>query len=116
MTVSSVSSPARGTTGERIPHRASVAGAEDLILGVLLDDWPYGITCTVDETGLITDLAGRSAPAWAGAGYRSVTLRVPINHPAWSGGVLVLVKDPAEAVTLADLQMPELCWFADRSG
>jgi hypothetical protein len=43
-------------------------------------------------------------------------LRVPINHPAWSGGVLVLAKGPAEAVTSADLQVPELCWFADRLG
>jgi hypothetical protein len=54
-----------GAAAERL-HRIIQGGAEDLILGVLLEEWPYGITCTVDVDGLIADLDGRSAPAWVG--------------------------------------------------
>lgn len=56
-----VASP--GAAAERL-HRIVQGGTEDLILGVFLGDWPYGITCTVDETGVILNLEGRSAPAW----------------------------------------------------
>ncbi|MEU7693487.1 hypothetical protein OHB01_25625 [Microbispora hainanensis] len=52
-----------GAAAERL-HRIVQGGTEDLILGVFLGDWPYGITCTVDEHGVILDLEGRSAPAW----------------------------------------------------
>jgi hypothetical protein len=41
-------------------------------------------------------------------------LRVPIIHPAWSGGTLVLVKGSAESVSSADFQAPDLRWHADR--
>ncbi|GII56049.1 hypothetical protein Pth03_44380 [Planotetraspora thailandica] len=58
-----VASP--GAAAERL-HRIIQGGVEDLILGAFLGDWPYGITCTVDDTGLITSLEGRSAPAWTG--------------------------------------------------
>ncbi|WP_152990788.1 hypothetical protein [Sphaerimonospora mesophila] len=52
-----------GAAAERL-HRIVTGGIEDLILGVFLGDWPYGITCTVDDTGVIVDMEGRSAPAW----------------------------------------------------
>ncbi|KAA9380079.1 hypothetical protein F5972_10770 [Microbispora cellulosiformans] len=52
-----------GAAAERL-HRIVQGGTEDLILGVFLGDWPYGITCTVDESGVILNLEGRSAPAW----------------------------------------------------
>ncbi|MEU7890992.1 hypothetical protein AB0B54_36305 [Microbispora bryophytorum] len=52
-----------GAAAERL-HRIVQGGTEDLILGVFLGDWPYGITCTVDESGIILNLEGRSAPAW----------------------------------------------------
>jgi hypothetical protein len=37
--------------------RAAIeAGAECHIVGVVLDHWPYGVTCTVDELGRVTRL------------------------------------------------------------
>jgi hypothetical protein len=37
--------------------RAAIeAGAECHIVGVVLDHWPYGVTCTVDELGRVTCL------------------------------------------------------------
>ncbi|GII56008.1 hypothetical protein Pth03_43970 [Planotetraspora thailandica] len=41
-------------------HRIIQGGAEDLILGVLLEEWPYGITCRADVDGVIADQDGRS--------------------------------------------------------
>ncbi|MEW9533622.1 hypothetical protein [Microbispora sp. NPDC049125] len=58
-----VASP--GAAGERL-NRIIEGGMEDLILGVFLDAWPYGITCTVDGSGVIVGLEGRSAPPWTG--------------------------------------------------
>jgi hypothetical protein len=58
-----VASP--GAAADRL-YRVIEGGIEDLILGAFLGDWPYGITCTIDETGAIVGLEGRSAPAWTG--------------------------------------------------
>ncbi|GAA4205916.1 hypothetical protein GCM10023074_45680 [Microbispora amethystogenes] len=63
-----VASP--GAAAERL-HRIVQGGMEDLILGVFLGDWPYGITCTVDNSGAIRSLEGRSAPAWTGRYLRT---------------------------------------------
>jgi len=46
----------------------------------------------------------------------TVTLRVPINHPACSGGMLVLVQGSAESVSSADFQVPDLRWPVDWFG
>jgi hypothetical protein len=54
-----------GAAGERLHHIVD-GGAEDLILGAFLDPWPYGITCEIDESGLIISLEGQAAPQWAG--------------------------------------------------
>lgn len=45
-----------------------------------------------------------------------VALRVPINHPAWSSGMSVLVKGSAESVSSADLQVSEPGLFGDGCG
>ncbi|MCG5218143.1 hypothetical protein [Streptosporangium sp. KLBMP 9127] len=50
------------------------AGAESLVLGVMLERWPYGITCAVDADGRISHLSGRHAPPWVGHGLPAVTL------------------------------------------
>ncbi|MCT9934955.1 hypothetical protein N5079_32585 [Planotetraspora sp. A-T 1434] len=54
-----------GAAAERL-YRIVEGGAEDLILGAFLDAWPYGITCMVDDSGVISSLEGCSAPAWTG--------------------------------------------------
>jgi hypothetical protein len=56
------------------------------------------------------------SPALAGYRQALTALRVPINHPAWSGGMLVLVKGSAESVSSADLQVSGASWQADRIG
>ncbi|MFD9511133.1 hypothetical protein, partial [Streptomyces mirabilis] len=43
-------------------------------------------------------------------------LRVPINYPAWSSDMSVLVKGSAEAVSAVDLQVADVSWRADRLG
>lgn len=43
-------------------------------------------------------------------------LRVPINYPAWSSNMSVLVKGSAEAVSAVDLQVADVSWRADRLG
>jgi hypothetical protein len=52
-----------------------------------------------------------------------MALRVPINHPAWSRGMLVLVEGSAESVSSVDFKVPDpLCqtdWlgqWAERRG
>lgn len=47
---------------------------------------------------------------------REGNLRVPINHPDWSGGVLVLVRCSARSVSSADLQVSDVPWRAARFG
>ncbi|WP_433214861.1 hypothetical protein [Microtetraspora malaysiensis] len=54
-----------GAARERL-HRIVEGGMEDLILGVFLDPWPSGVTCTIDQNGRLTQLEGRSAPPWGG--------------------------------------------------
>ena len=44
------------------------------------------------------------------------TVRVPINHPAWSCGMLVLVEGAAQPVSSTDLQTSGMCWFVHRFG
>jgi hypothetical protein len=81
-----------GAAAERL-HRIIQGGAEDLILGVLLEDWPYGITCTVDAGGLITDLEGRSAPAWVG---RRLSVCPPASAAARLSGLGVAAHKPGD--------------------
>lgn len=54
--------------------RAITAGAESLVLGVMVDRWPYGITCAVDTDGTITHLEGKDAPPWVGHRIPTLTL------------------------------------------
>ncbi|WP_157545902.1 hypothetical protein [Microtetraspora fusca] len=54
-----------GAARERL-HRIVEGGMEDLILGVFLDPWPSGVTCTIDQNGRLTQLEGSSAPPWVG--------------------------------------------------
>lgn len=44
------------------------------------------------------------------------SLRVPINYPAWSSDMSVLVKGSAEAVSAVDVQVADVSWRADRLG
>jgi hypothetical protein len=55
-------------------QRALYAGAESLILGVVLDGWPYGITCSIDSDGRITGLSGEHPPPWVGHQLPTLTL------------------------------------------
>jgi hypothetical protein len=43
-------------------------------------------------------------------------LWVPIIHPCWSGGMLVLVEDAAEAVPSADVEARDLLKAGHRFG
>lgn len=43
-------------------------------------------------------------------------MRVPIDYPAWSSDMSVLVKGSAEAVSAVDLQVADVSWRADRLG
>ncbi|WP_285710190.1 hypothetical protein [Microtetraspora sp. NBRC 16547] len=54
-----------GAARERL-HRIIEGGMEDLILGMFLDPWPSGVTCTIDQNGRLTQVEGRSAPPWVG--------------------------------------------------
>jgi hypothetical protein len=45
-----------------------------------------------------------------------VTLRVPIIHPCWSGGMLVLVESAAEPVLSSDVQARDPLGIGDRVG
>ncbi|MFB9968319.1 hypothetical protein [Sinosporangium siamense] len=61
-----------GDTAEAL-HKVVDGGAEDLIMGIVLGEWPYGITCTVDADGHITNLAGAGAPSWVGRRLPTLT-------------------------------------------
>ncbi|GII96356.1 hypothetical protein Ssi02_65870 [Sinosporangium siamense] len=54
-------------------HEVVDGGAEDLIMGIVLGEWPYGITCTVDDDGHITGLVGAGAPSWVGRRLPTLT-------------------------------------------
>jgi hypothetical protein len=43
-------------------------------------------------------------------------LRVPIIHPCWSGGMLVLVESAAEPVLSSDVQARDPLGIGDRVG
>ncbi|MFB7224992.1 hypothetical protein ACFC0I_44335, partial [Streptomyces sp. NPDC056227] len=65
------------------------------------------ITSTVTNTTAITQVSTRLdlPDGWSAAPAGSTrTLRVPINHPTCSGGMLVLAKVSAEPVSSVDLQ------------
>ncbi|MEU7002705.1 hypothetical protein [Nonomuraea sp. NPDC046570] len=62
-----------GDEAETLDH-AIRAGAESLVLGVMLERWPYGITCAVDTDGCISHLSGRDAPPWVGHKLPAVTM------------------------------------------
>ncbi|MET7356495.1 hypothetical protein ABZT42_54185, partial [Streptomyces mirabilis] len=60
--------------------------------------------------------AKKQAPADRRRTSRLRTLRVPVNYPAWSSNMSVLVKGSAEAVSAVDLQVADVSWRADRLG
>jgi hypothetical protein len=62
-----------GTAAESLA-KAVQAGAQCLVLGVMLEEWPHGITCSVDADGHITGLDGPDAPAWTGRRLPAATL------------------------------------------
>jgi hypothetical protein len=62
-----------GTTADTL-RSAIEAGAEYLVLGVVLEQWPSGITCTVDAEGIVTSLSGQDAPAWLNHRLPTLTL------------------------------------------
>ena len=53
-------------------------------------------------------------PAWSRLGV--IAVWVPIIHPCWSRGMLVLVEGAAEAVPSADIQLRDLLRIGDQFG
>ncbi|GAA5075708.1 hypothetical protein GCM10023259_078550 [Thermocatellispora tengchongensis] len=56
-------------------RRAVAAGAECLVLGLMLAPWPTGLTCEVDAEGRIAGLDGPQAPHhWVGDRLPTATM------------------------------------------
>lgn len=53
---------------------------------------------------------------WAAVMPFGQTLRVPINHPAWSSSMSVLAEGSAEPVSSTDFQVSDVRWHVDRFG
>jgi hypothetical protein len=58
-------------------------GLTDPIVGVVLGDWPHGVTCEVGPDGVVRDIVGEHAPDWRGASLSHSSPREAMNriHP-----------------------------------